>query len=57
MYYLGFGSVLEKWTWIVTIERLMDMKVLGKSQYNSQEWITTKGFPSQAEFQGVSREK
>lgn len=31
----------------------MDVKVQGKNQYNCQEWIATRGFPSQSEFQGV----
>lgn len=34
MYYLTFSSVEEKWSWIVTLERLMDFKVHGKSNYN-----------------------
>jgi hypothetical protein len=50
MYYLGFGSVLEKWTWLVSLERLMDVKVAGKSHYNCQEWIASRGFPSVTEF-------
>lgn len=34
MYYLTFSSVEEKWSWLVTLERLMDFKVHGKSNYN-----------------------
>lgn len=57
MYYLGFASVMEKWTWLVTLERLMDVKLIGRTHYNCQEWIATRGFPSQVEFQNKEKEK
>ena len=41
----------EKWTWIVVLERLMDFKIIGKSPYNAQDMITTRGFMGQAEFE------
>jgi hypothetical protein len=47
MYYLSFTSISEKWSWMVTIERLMDFKLAGNSIYNSEEWIKVKGFSSQ----------
>ena len=56
MYYLGFPSVLEKWTWLVTLERLMDVKLTGRTHYNCQEWIATKGFPSQIQFQNKDKD-
>jgi hypothetical protein len=51
MYYLSFTSPEEKWSWMVTLERLMDFKVLGKSKYNCEEWIRTRGFRGQLEFE------
>lgn len=33
------------------------MKLIGRTHYNCQEWIATKGFPSQLEFQDKEREK
>ena len=50
MYYLSFTSISEKWSWMVTIERLMDFKISGNSIYNSEEWIKVKGFSSQVEY-------
>jgi len=41
----------EKWSWMVTIERLMDFKYTGKSPYNCIDWIATRGFMSQGEFE------
>lgn len=37
MFYLCARSLNEKWSWIVTFERLMDVKVVGKSPYNGPE--------------------
>ena len=51
MFYLCAKSMNEKWSWIVTFERLMDFKNNGKSPYNGQEEIITRGFMSQKEFE------
>jgi len=50
MYYFCARNCNEKWTWMVSLERLMDFKIAGKSPYNNAEFIRTKGFMSQAEF-------
>lgn len=34
MYYLNFSTPDEKWSWMVSLERLMDFKVIGKTLYN-----------------------
>ncbi len=49
-YYLSFHSAEEKWSWIVTLERLMDFKMQGPSHYNSEEAIVGQGFKSQQEY-------
>ena len=51
MFYLCARNLNEKWSWIVTFERLMDFKVQGKSPYNSMEEVTNRGFPSQKEYE------
>lgn len=51
MYYFCARNSNEKWSWLVSIERLMDFKYAGKSPYNNSEWIKTKGFMSQGEFE------
>lgn len=50
-YYFGAKSCYDKWSWIVSFERLMDFKYSGKSPYNSFEDIKTKGFISQEEYE------
>ena len=37
----------EKWSWIVTLERLFDFKEKGASSYNNIDQIRTEGFASQ----------
>ena len=37
----------EKWVWIVIFERVMDFRANGKSPYNSEEMITSRGFMGQ----------
>lgn len=51
MYYFCARNCNEKWSWIVSLERLMDFKYTGKSPYNNIEWISTRGFMSQGEFE------
>lgn len=50
MYYLSFTSASQKWSWMVTIQRLIDFKISGNSIYNSEEWIKVKGFSSQVQY-------
>lgn len=45
--YLCASSVEEKWSWIASLERLVDLKEVGPSDYNNIESIREKGFPSQ----------
>lgn len=40
----------EKWSWIVTLERLFDFKEKGASQYNNIDMVKSQGFESQNEF-------
>lgn len=47
MFYFCARNCNEKWTWLVSLERLMDYKYAGKSPYNNVEWIKAKGFMSQ----------
>ncbi len=35
MFYFCARNCNEKWTWIVSLERLMDFKYAGKSPYNN----------------------
>lgn len=51
MYYFCAKNCNEKWSWLVTLERLMDYKYVGTSNYNNADWIKTKGFESQVEFE------
>lgn len=51
MHYFCARNCNEKWSWMVTIERLMDFKYTGKSPYNNIDWITTRGFMSLGEFE------
>lgn len=51
MVYFCARNCNEKWTWLVSLERVMDFKYAGKSPYNNAEWIKTKGFMSQLEFE------
>lgn len=44
MYYFCGKNCNEKWSWLVSLERLMDYKYVGTSNYNNAEWIKTKGF-------------
>jgi hypothetical protein len=48
-YFCGRNSN-EKWSWIVTLERLMDYKYVGSSTYNNIEFVKTRGFMSQVDF-------
>jgi hypothetical protein len=50
MFYFCARNCNEKWTWLVSIERLMDFKYTGKSPYNNEDFIRSKGFMGQAEF-------
>jgi len=50
MFYFCARNCNEKWTWLVSIERLMDFKYAGKSPYNNEDFIRSKGFMGQAEF-------
>ena len=36
----------EKWSWIVSLERLLDYKEVGANSYNNLTYVKTKGFPS-----------
>lgn len=47
MYYFCAKNCNEKWSWLVSLERLMDYKYVGSSNYNNADWIKTKGFDSQ----------
>ena len=51
MFYLCARNCNEKWSWMVSLERVMDFKYAGKSGYNSAEFIQTKGFMGQLEFE------
>ena len=51
MFYFCARNCNEKWTWLVSLERVMDFKYAGKSPYNNAEWIKTKGFMGQREFE------
>ena len=51
MFYLCARNCAEKWSWIVTLERLMDYKYVGASSYNNVDMIKTKGFDSQTDFE------
>jgi len=51
LYYFCARNCNDKWSWIVSIERLLDFKYSGKSPYNSLEEIKTKGFVSQEEYE------
>jgi hypothetical protein len=51
MYYFCSRNCNEKWSWLVSFERVMDFKYAGVSAYNSIEYIKTRGFMSQAEFE------
>lgn len=51
MYYFCARNCYEKWSWIVSLERLMDYKYVGATNYNNMEWVKTKGFESQLEFE------
>ena len=51
MFYLCARSLPEKWSWIVTLERLMDFKYTGKTQHNNLEFVKAKGFMSQFEYE------
>lgn len=35
----------------MTLERLMDFKYVGPSSYNNIDWIKTRGFESQIDFE------
>lgn len=48
--YLTAKNTEEKWSWIVTIERLLDYRDSGASNYNNVSFIKSKGFPSLEEF-------
>lgn len=41
------SDITEKWSWIVTLERIMDFRERGTSNYNSMDKIKTMGFESQ----------
>ncbi len=49
--YFCARSPHEKWSWIVTLERLMDYKYVGPSNYNTIDYIKTRGFESQLEWE------
>ena len=51
MYYFSAKDVNEKWSWLVTLERLMDYKVVGSTFYNNFDWIKAKGFDSQIDYE------
>ena len=45
----------EKWSWLLTLERLMDFNFAGASFYNQFDWVTTKGLDSQLDFERGGR--
>lgn len=47
MFYFCAKSCHEKWSWIVSLERLLDYKCVGATPYNNVDYIKTKGFESQ----------
>jgi hypothetical protein len=48
--YMCAKSTEEKWSWIVTVERLLDYRESGANNYNNLSYIKSKGFPSLDEF-------
>lgn len=57
MYYFCAKNCHEKWSWIVTLQRLMDYKYVGSSNYNNADWIKTKGIESQIEYESLIQKK
>ena len=51
MFYFCARNCNEKWTWLVSLERLMDYKYVGASTYNNVDYIRTRGFESQVQFE------
>ena len=51
MFYFCARNCNEKWSWLVSLERLMDYKYVGASTYNNVDMIRTKGFDSQIDFE------
>lgn len=51
MLYFCAKNCNEKWSWIVTLERLMDFKYIGSTEYNNLDCVKTRGFDSQIEFE------
>ena len=51
MFYFCAKNCNEKWSWLVSLERLMDFKYVGASNYNNIDWIKTRGFDSQIDFE------
>ena len=50
-YYFSSKNCNEKWSWLVSIERMMDFKMHGATFYNNLDWVKTKGFDSQIDFE------
>lgn len=44
MLYFCAKNCHEKWSWLVSLERLMDFKYVGASNYNNIDWVRTRGF-------------
>lgn len=57
MYYFCAKNCHEKWSWIVTLQRLMDYKYVGSSNYNNADWVKTKGIESQIEYETLIQKK
>lgn len=45
-FYMCAKNCIDKWNWIVVLERVMDFKANGRTFYNSYDAITMQGFPS-----------
>ena len=48
--YLCAKDAEEKWSWIVVLERLLDYRVNGATNYNNLTFIKTMGFKSLTQF-------
>ena len=48
--YLCAKDAEEKWSWMVVLERLLDYRVNGATNYNNLTFIKTMGFKSLTQF-------
>lgn len=46
-FYYSARNTNQKWSWIVSLQRQLDLKSNGASPYNNAEFVKSKGFLSQ----------